>query len=647
MTSFASGPTGAPAQRAEARRILLAVLVLTLVALAMRVYRLDFFALRGDESFTVQFSLLPADELFEGIRSVEPNPPLYYYALQGWMAVAGQGEYATRFFSVFFGVLCVPLIYVLGRTLGGPLVGLIAAGIVAVNPFQLFHSQDVRNYTLWPAVLLAQWCFLWRAVRRGRKRDWATYVLLALLGLYTHYYHAFVMLADSLFVLSLIGFRWRGDDFVRQMAYRDRRRLLAHWCVSVTVIGIGFAVWLAVGSTRAIEEISSGASPTLFDVIGQTFAALTIGETLPKDLIPALVIPPAILFVAGLVAMGRARPQAARLMLLGLVVPMLCVFVVAQMRPLYRPRYLNVTAAAYYGLMAYGVVAFAARPRLRWAGAALAAAVLVGSGYGHAQALFNPKFAKSPDWRGRAAYLVEQQQPGDVIVQNYPDPSLGFYYRGDAPLLVVPTGYLDETRRAETERTLADLLKHYSRIWLLPYTNPLWDYDGTVERWLARSADRVWAGQIAGLAAQLYETPSQFGPRIQRLDARFRQGITLIGYRLERDSFHPGDVVRLVLYWQSDARITIDFSVFTHVLDASGAIRAQQDNAPVAGTYPTSQWLVGSLVVDAYEIALPADMPGGPYTIEVGLYDWRTLERLPTTVGADRVVLPATIRVSP
>jgi len=647
MTSFASGPTGAPAQRAEDRRLLLAVLVLTLAALAIRVYRLDFFALRGDESFTVQFSSLPADALFEGIRSVEPNPPLYYYALRSWMAVAGQGEYATRFFSVFFGVLGVPLVYVLGRTLGGSWVGLIAAGIVAVNPFQLFHSQDVRNYTLWPAVLVAQWCFLWRALHGGRKRDWAAYVLLALLGLYTHYYHAFVMLADSLFVLSLSRTQLRTDDFIRQTAYRDRRRLLAHWVVSVTAIGIGFAVWLATGSRRAIEEISSGASPTLFDVIGQTFAAFAVGETLPKDVSPVLIIPPAILFGVGLVAMARARPRAARFVLLGLLVPLLCVFAAAQMRPLYRPRYLNVTAAAYYALMAYGVVALAARPRLRWVSAALAAAVLIASVYGHAQALFNPKFAKSPDWRARAAYLVEHQLPGDVIVQNYPDPSLGFYYRGDAPLLIVPTGYLDEMRRAETDHILEDLLARYSRIWLLPYVDPLWDYDGTVERRLARSADRVWAGQIAGLATHLYETPSQFGPRIRRLDIRFRQGITLIGYRLDRDSVQPGDVVRLVLYWQSDAPIAIDYSVFTHVLDASGAIRAQQDNAPVSGTYPTSQWLVERLVVDAYDIALPPDLPGGLHTIEVGLYDWRTLERLPTTLGADHVLLPATIRVSP
>ncbi|MGH2594130.1 MAG: hypothetical protein ACRDGG_11525, partial [Anaerolineae bacterium] len=77
------------------RSIWIAV-ALTLIALAVRVYRLDFFALRGDESFTVQFSSLPSAELFEGIRTVEPNPPLYYYALRGWMAAAGQGEYAAR-----------------------------------------------------------------------------------------------------------------------------------------------------------------------------------------------------------------------------------------------------------------------------------------------------------------------------------------------------------------------------------------------------------------------------------------------------------------------------------------------------------------------------------------------------------------------
>ncbi len=639
MVAFADRPVTQPG-RAAFKAAPVVALAIALVALALRVYRLDAFALRGDESFTVQFASLPAEALFEGIRSVEPNPPLYYYALRGWMALAGQGEFAARFFSVFFGVLCVPLIYALGRAMGGALVGLIAAGILAVNPFQLFHSQDVRNYTLWPALLIAAWWCLWHAIRYGRIRYWAAYALFTLLGLYTHYYHLFVVFADGLFVGSSFVVGGRG-------AYASElRRLAVHGVSTAAAIGIGFLAWLAIGSTRAIEEIASGSSPTLLEVIGRTFAALTVGETLPKDQVPWLVIPTIVLIAVGLVVVWRERPAAARLLLIGLIVTLACVFLVAQIRPLYRPRYLNVIAAAYYLFAAFGIAAMTARPGLRrWIGLSIVVAWLIVSGYGHAQALFSPKFAKSPDWRARAEYLTASQHSGDVIVQNYPDPSLGYYYSGDAPLLIVPTGYLDDARRAETDRTLNDLLESYSRIWLLPYADPAWDYDKTVERWLARNADRVWAGQVAGLNVQMYETRRLFVPKIQHLDIRFEQGITLVGYRLEAGTRRPGETIRLVLYWQTEARIPMDYTVFTHILDVGGVSRAQQDNAPVGGTYPTSQWAVGPIVVDSYDVSLPPDLAAGPYTIEVGLYNWMTLNRLPTTQGSDHVVLPVTIEI--
>jgi len=619
------------------------VLAITFFALGIRVYRLDFFALRGDESFTVQFSMLPEEELFEGIRSVEPNPPLYYYALRGWMSIAGQSEYSSRFFSVFFGVLCVPLIYALGRTLGDRAIGSTAALIVAVNPFQLFHSQDVRNYTLWPVLTLVEWLCLWRALHRWSSRAWAGYALFALLGLYTHYYHLFVVLAENAVVYSLLARRmWLPAAYSR-----DRRRLLLTWIAAQAVVVAGFVAWLSVGSTRALTGISSGASPSLLEVIGRTLAAFVAGESIPDDPTPWLVLPAAMLIGVGAAVSLRRPNGGARLMLISAIGPLLCVFVVSQVRPLYRPRYLNATAPAYYLLAAHGLAWLARQPRGRWIGASAATAWLAISGYAHANALFDPRFAKSPDLRARAAYFVSQQQPVDVIIQNYPDPSLGYYYHGSAPLLVVPSGYLDAARRTETEAVLRDLLARDRRIWFAPLTSAEWDYDGTVGRWLARRADRVWRGSIAGLDVVLYEAPSVFTANIRPLEVVLEPSFRLVGYRVSADRIRPGESLQLVLYWLTDSTPDMDYNVFTHVLDAAGALRAQQDNAPVGGTYPTSQWTAGEIIVDTYDLALPIDLSPGVYRIEVGLYDWRTGARVTTAQGQDRVLLPVIIQVEP
>ena len=131
------------------------ILLIVLLAFALRMYRLDFFSLRGDESFTVLFVLKPLAQMWRETLTVEPNPPLLYFLLRGWVMLAGDGEFATRFFSACFGVLCVPLLYRLAREIfSARRIGLVAAFIIAINPYQIWHSQDVRNYTIWPALSL-------------------------------------------------------------------------------------------------------------------------------------------------------------------------------------------------------------------------------------------------------------------------------------------------------------------------------------------------------------------------------------------------------------------------------------------------------------------------------------------------------------
>lgn len=96
-------------------RAFLLLCAILLLAFALRMFRLDFFSLRGDEAFTVLFVQKPLAQMWRETLTVEPNPPLMYFALRGWIALAGAGEFATRFFSAFFGVLSVALIYRLAR----------------------------------------------------------------------------------------------------------------------------------------------------------------------------------------------------------------------------------------------------------------------------------------------------------------------------------------------------------------------------------------------------------------------------------------------------------------------------------------------------------------------------------------------------
>jgi 4-amino-4-deoxy-L-arabinose transferase-like glycosyltransferase len=76
------------------------------------------------------------------------------------------------------------------------------------------------------------------------------------------------------------------------------------------------------------------------------------------------------------------------------------------------------------------------------------------------------------------------------------------------------------------------------------------------------------------------------------LQANFDGLIRLAGYDLQADP--PG----VVLYWQAQAPITEDYTVFIHLLDASGQVIGQMDGPPLQGNYPTSWWLPHEVIVD-------------------------------------------------
>ena len=102
----------------------------------------------------------------------------------------------------------------------------------------------------------------------------------------------------------------------------------------------------------------------------------------------------------------------------------------------------------------------------------------------------------------------------------------------------------------------------------------------------------------------------------------------LQGYRLDPVEPDRGQDVHLTLYWEALRDSSEDYTVFTHLLDASGQLRGQVDSEPFEGMFPTSSWPKGMLVADRYDITVAPDAPTGEYQIAVGMYDLETMKRL-------------------
>lgn len=148
-----------------------------------------------------------------------------------------------------------------------------------------------------------------------------------------------------------------------------------------------------------------------------------------------------------------------------------------------------------------------------------------------------------------------------------------------------------------------------------------------------------------GLREPIHRTPSFNSPPVpHEIRARLGGRFDLLGYDLAQEALQPSQPLDVTLYWKSIAPSSLQYTVFVHLLDSQGSLRAQQDTMPRGGALPTSCWVVGEVVSDTITIQLPASVPPGAYTLQVGMYYLPTGERLPVKTEAaggsyDHVIL--------
>jgi len=149
--------------------------------------------------------------------------------------------------------------------------------------------------------------------------------------------------------------------------------------------------------------------------------------------------------------------------------------------------------------------------------------------------------------------------------------------------------------------------------------------------------------------------PTQEIPMDHQVHFLFGDQIELIGFSVDMPDtcteivclVRPGDSLPVRLLWRALSTPREDFTVFVHLLDASGRLICQKDSQPQNGTYPTSFWDPGEVVPDWYELLIPPDIPPGDYTIVLGLYRLADEARLPVAGLGDKVLLPVRVQVRP
>ncbi len=180
------------------------VLVITAAGLLLRLRDLSREALWFDE---VNSLWRTAGESLRGVLARiagDVQAPLYDVVLWVWTAggVRGTGEAFVRLPSVLCSAALIPVTAAIAQSAGGSRrAARLAAGLVALAPFQIRYAQEARPYAL--LALLAGLALLGtlRALRSAGSRGLALLAVSTTLLVLTHYYGVLLFAALALVLL--------------------------------------------------------------------------------------------------------------------------------------------------------------------------------------------------------------------------------------------------------------------------------------------------------------------------------------------------------------------------------------------------------------------------------------------------------------
>jgi mannosyltransferase len=108
------------------------LLAIILIGFFLRIYQLGTQSIWIDEAYSIWISKLAVPQMVQTTAG-DVQPPLYYLLLHYWMMVFSTSKSAVRLLSALFGVLAIPMIYVVGRQLFNKEAGLVGALILALS----------------------------------------------------------------------------------------------------------------------------------------------------------------------------------------------------------------------------------------------------------------------------------------------------------------------------------------------------------------------------------------------------------------------------------------------------------------------------------------------------------------------------------
>lgn len=602
----------------------LGLLLFTLFAFGLRVQNSEFFSFWTDEgltplraSYTIPDILSNRVVIQEGVTN-DTHPPFFFLIIHITRQFFGESDFAYRYPSLLAGVLLVPLLAQVGRRMRGIWLGLVVAGLTAINPLQIWYANEARMYTTAVLLVTAASYILWRTIQNtttkkvttnGLIRPLLTYIFLAGLAFYTHYTAAFLIAGQGLFWLLIL---WK----------QGYRRLLGGMVLLGLLIAAPLVPYTVPRFFSGYEANFFFVSPWIMlqDVV--RFFALGRSVDFESPQIISLNIGAFLLLLVGVwQAKGKWKRPFLLVWLLAIVLGLMAG---SFFKPMYQGvRHIMLGSPAFLLLLGYGLVGFAdlirqkaGFRRLAW-GAALAIGLVVVA-VGPVLALdnyFNGRFGKD-DFRSLIEHIEARAGANDVIVYNNAILLPLHNHYQQRPDLAVTASPVYPNWAATSPEQLAALAQTYDTIWFV--TDPPADERdkfGVVRRWLDENLLLVestfFESQTVEVRSRAYSTAPfvvDSLPEDGRLhDIQWPDYPTLLSSRLEL----ANSALWLDLFWQGESPASLDGVRFSLQAAEDGLIWQTAETAVDL----QQAWHSAKINQRTYIVPLPTGMPPGEYTL--------------------------------
>lgn len=303
-----------------------------------------------DEAYSIELAKESLPEIIR-LTSLDVHPPLYYILLHFWGDIFGCSEFSLRFMSAIFMGLALVIAGLFARKNFGNRAAIIALFLIALSPILIRYGFEIRMYSLASFIGIAATYILMAAIDENdikkRRKLFAIYALLVVIGMFTLYYLALLWLAHFTWLI------WR--------TVKSKKSIVrSEWFVAYLGSVLIFLPWLPY----FVKQLNNGAlapisqAMTIENIIGVISFNFLYRPVWQLDPLLSLFV---IFITAVLIILvkrsyeliNKNKKEKMMLIIFYVAIPIIVLTIIGLFRPMYTERYLSHIAIG--GLVCIGV----------------------------------------------------------------------------------------------------------------------------------------------------------------------------------------------------------------------------------------------------------------------------------------------------